>query len=99
MQIVLKEPVGEELSAFGVGYDAGGVALTIVPENSDAYKLGFRSGDLIQEINGTRISTIRKLLQYTSAQTKKSQKQLVLVIRNQAKLTIRIKEILPPVQY
>jgi hypothetical protein len=90
MQIVLKEPVGEELSAFGVGFDTGGVAMVLVPENSGAYKLGFRSGDLIQEINGTPIATIQKLMVYISDQNNKRSKHLFVVIRNQTKIKITV---------
>ncbi len=91
MQIVLKEPVGEELSAYGVSYDSGGVALTAVPENSEAFSLGFRSGDLIQEIDGTRINTIQRLLEYTSGQTKNSKKHIFLIIRNQGNTKIIVR--------
>jgi len=47
------------MSAFGVGFDAGGLVLTTVRENSEAGKIGFRIGDLIQEINGIPIKSIQ----------------------------------------
>lgn len=52
----VKETKGNELSAFGVGFDKAGVALTIVPADSQAANIGLRTGDLLQSINGCRIS-------------------------------------------
>jgi len=92
MQILLKEPVGEELSAFGVGFDAGGVALVAVPEGSAAYRLGFRSGDLLQEINGTRVKTIQGFSDYLDNQSKTTGKQQFSVIRNQEKIKITVRQ-------
>lgn len=91
MQIVLKEPAGEELSAFGVGFDAGGVALAVVPEGSEAFKLGFRSGDLLQEINGINVNSIQKFSAYLVAQTKETKKHQFLLIRNQVKTKMMVR--------
>ena len=88
MNILLREPAGDELSAYGVSYDSGGVALTTVPEKSEAFRLGFRSGDLIQEINGTPIPTIQKLTEYILDQKNKNSKYQFMVIRNQGKVKI-----------
>jgi len=92
MQIPLIEPAGAELSAFGVSFDSGGVALPVVPQNSEAYNLGFRSGDLIQEINGTGIKTIQKLSEYISAQSKETKKHVFMIIRNQGKAKITVRQ-------
>ncbi len=92
MQIELKEPAEEELSAFGVGFDAGGVALGAVKEGSEPYRLGFRSGDLLLEINGTKVNSLKKFSDYLVVQPKEVKKQQFVVIRNQAKIKITIKQ-------
>jgi hypothetical protein len=40
---------------FHVDFDEGSVCHTIVADNLEATKLGFRTGDLIQAINGAKI--------------------------------------------
>jgi len=97
MNIVLKEPVGEELSAFGVGFDTGGVALTEVREGSEAYRMGFRSGDLIQEINGVKVNSIQKFSNYLEIQSKMTSRQQFLLIRNQVTAKISIRQSMPSV--
>jgi len=47
---------GEEFSAFGVSKADAGVQLVKVPANSAAAKAGLRMNDLIQEVNGHKIS-------------------------------------------
>jgi hypothetical protein len=91
MGIALKEPVGNELSAFGVSFEAGGVALGVVSENSKAAQLGFRTGDLIQQVNESRIRTIQNLKVYIDESIgRKEQKHVFRVIRNQQPLAITI---------
>ena len=90
MDIVLKEPEGAEMSAYGVAFDSGGVALTTVPETSEAAKMGFRSGDLIREINGVKIKTIREMIGYIQNRNVISKKHTFAFIRNQAKKTLTV---------
>ncbi len=52
---------GKEFSAFGVAKEAGGVVLSEVPAGSAAALAGFQSRDLIQGINGQKISEIQAL--------------------------------------
>jgi hypothetical protein len=49
-------------SAYGIAKDAGGVALIEVPKGSDAARAGFKSEDLILQINGTSVSKIGQIL-------------------------------------
>lgn len=72
---------GAEFSAYGVSPTDGGVALIDVPKFSDSEEAGLAAGDLIQNLNGTRIRNIRELFQgYLSA----GQAPLNLkVVRNQ----------------
>jgi len=97
MDILLKEPVGDELSAFGVSFDSGGVALTTVPVNSAASRLGFRSGDLIQVINGFKIKNIQNLKEYAVTKSKTEKKHVFLIIRNQSQTRITVNQPLPEV--
>jgi hypothetical protein len=87
--VVLKEPSGDEMSAFGVAFDEGGVSLAAVAENSEAAKLGFRTGDLIQAINGIKIETINDLRTYIDAH-KDIKTKVFSIVRNQARKTINI---------
>ena len=88
MDVVLNEPSGDQMSAFGVGFNSGGISLDHVPENSMAGKLGFRTGDLIQEINGFKIKTIQDLKIYITTRNKVSQKHTFVIVRNQAKTSL-----------
>jgi hypothetical protein len=52
---------GEEFSAFGVSKEDGGVQLVKVPAGSAAALAGLQDNDLIQQVNGTKISNIVQL--------------------------------------
>jgi hypothetical protein len=52
---------GMEFSAYGVAEGEEGVALLEVPPASTAAKIGFRKGDLLQTVNGTKVPTLAKL--------------------------------------
>jgi hypothetical protein len=86
MGATLKEPKGDELSAFGVGYDEGGVALENVTANTKAAQSGFKDGDLILKIGNTTIKTINQLIAFTKEAQKGS--FTVTIIRNQLPATI-----------
>jgi len=94
--IVLKEPSGDEMSAFGMAFDAGGVLLTSVSEDSDAARLGFRTGDLIQGINGTKIYKTADLIAYLTQNQGKS-KHTFTFIRNQGRTELVVRKALPMV--
>lgn len=93
MTVLLKEPLDQELSAFGVGFDSGGVALSTVEPNSKAAKMGFQTGDLIQAINGTKIKTILNLDNYLNKNQNTSTHK-ILIVRNQVVKELTINEIL-----
>ncbi len=94
MGAMLKEPKGEELSAYGVGYDEIGVALTNIPADGPATKSGFKNGDLIQAINGGKISNIQHLKEYLSKNSE-MKTHTFTIIRNQAKTKITVNQTLP----
>ncbi len=92
MDVVLREPAGDEMSAYGVGFDDGGVLFTLVADNSLAAKSGFRTGDLLQSINGVKIKTIQQLKDYITANATRKQKHIFTVIRNQNPMKVTINQ-------
>ncbi len=88
----LKEPQGDELSAYGLGFDEIGVALLDFTDDALATKLGFNKGDLIQTINGVKISNIQSLKEYVSSDKAKLNLQEFVIIRNQAKQKLNINQ-------
>jgi len=92
LDVVLREPAGDEMSAYGVGFDDGGVLFTMVDENSLAAKSGFRTGDLLQSVNAIKIKTIQQLKDYVSTKNKGTQKHSFTVIRNQSPVKITINQ-------
>lgn len=82
---------GEEFSAFGVSRDSGGVKVSRVSAGSDAARLGLRSGDLVQNLNGQQVKTVSDLLRiYTRGGNLPLE---ATVIRNQEPLTLQSDEL------
>lgn len=79
----VKEVSGSDLSAFGVGFDKSGIAFERVNEDSQAAKVGLKSGDLLQSINGVRIANLVDLMRYLHTQVKQNEIQKLLIIRAQ----------------
>lgn len=96
MSIPLIDPVGDQWSAYGLSYSSGGVALSNVLENSPAYKLGFRSNDLIQEINGSPIPNSTELKNFFDENTG-VKVYSIMIIRKQQSLHLKINQELPRV--
>jgi serine protease DegQ len=90
MNVILSEPKGEALSAFGVGFGESGVALGDVEKASSAYALGLRTGDLIMSIDRKKVENITNMKKIIEKLTDdshtiniiRSQKGLNLVVRN-----------------
>jgi len=85
---------GEEFSAFGVTPDSGGVAIDESTPDSPALKESFKTGDLIQSVNGKAVKTIADL---TSALRTATADTTFGIIRNQSpsKVTVKGKMELP----
>ncbi|MBZ5858783.1 alpha/beta fold hydrolase [Flavihumibacter profundi] len=88
MDVILREPAGAEMSAYGVSFDAGGVALPVVPENSRAAKMGFKNGDLIQGINGFAIKNVQDLKDYIDKKSGQQQQHNIDLVRNQSRVRL-----------
>ncbi|MET0242428.1 MAG: right-handed parallel beta-helix repeat-containing protein [Flavitalea sp.] len=93
MGVLLGEPKGDALSAFGVKFDAGGVALLNVGSTSLAYKNGFRNGDLLGKINDQVIKSINDLKTYTNGGH--TGPFIVIVTRNQSPVSIQVEQLTP----
>jgi membrane-associated protease RseP (regulator of RpoE activity) len=79
---------GEEFSAFGVSKDDGGVQLVDVPAGSAAAEAGFLKSDLLQGLNGIKITKAADLF---AALIKLGDAPLTAsVIRNQQPLKLEI---------
>lgn len=94
LDVELKEPKGDEMSAFGIAFNAGGVALSTIQSDGLAAKVGFKTGDLLQEINSTKIKTIADLSSYLNQNTA-LKKYKFLLIRDQSKRELIINQKLP----
>jgi hypothetical protein len=94
LNVLLKEPKGEEMSAYGVAFESGGIALTNVDINSEAYILGFKTGDLIQMVNQNKINNRTDFESYLKANGNKTLHHFKL-IRNQTNFELLISKNLP----
>lgn len=84
----LKEVRGNELSAFGVGFDKAGIAVEHVEPDSRAEAVGLRAGDLIQTVDKRRTVDLSALRRYID--DKALPTESIIVIRNQQPLHIAI---------
>ncbi len=77
---------GEDFSAFGVSKEDGGVQLVKVPTGSAAARAGLQENDLVQQLNGHKVSNTNHLF---SALKKAGDAPIQLrIIRNQQALDI-----------
>lgn len=67
----VSEPRGMALSAYGVSLTATGIAMHHVPEFSEAWGMGFRSGDFITRVNGKEVATIEEFVLQSNKKDRK----------------------------
>lgn len=79
---------GVDFSAFGVSEEEGGLALSDLQPGSVMAAAGLKNGDLIQGINGHKVSDGGDLFQYLSANIAESYE--LAIVRNQQKAKKRI---------
>jgi len=60
--MALRALQGEEFSAFGVSKDDGGVQLIQIKNRPAAVRKGLQAGDLIQQVNGRKVTTPQEVL-------------------------------------
>ena len=85
----LKDLRSEDFSAFGVSKEAGGVVLTVVPKGSAAAEAGLKTGDLVQGVDGTSVSTSKLLFKLLTSKTPETLK--LNVVRNQQVIEVSAK--------
>jgi membrane-associated protease RseP (regulator of RpoE activity) len=83
MDVQLSEPKGAALSAFGVGFGEAGVALGNIEKGNNAYKLGFRTGDLIMSIDGKKVEHIEGMKKVIEDLQENKEFYIINIIRNQ----------------
>lgn len=91
--VLLTEPVGNDLSAYGVSLSEQGIALDAIPTGGRPEKWGFRKGDLLIAVNGYKLATIPAMAKYLSEHGSELNHRFLL-IRNQQPTTISISETL-----
>jgi S1-C subfamily serine protease len=75
-------------SAYGIAEDEGGVALIEVPKGSAAARAGLKTGDLLLQINGhrvTRVGQVRRL-----SEESKGNPLTLKIVRDQTPLTLTL---------
>lgn len=97
MDVLLSEPKGEALSAYGAGFGETGVALGIVPEKSPAHQLGFRSGDFILSIDGKKVEDIINFKKIINDLNKAMTPHVLLIIRTQKSQELKLQGNLPSI--
>lgn len=96
--VLLREPMAQELSAFGVAFDEGGVSMTQVQPSSEAALAGFLSGDLIQGMNDTDIHNIDELRAFLDSDEATTGTITVRLVRTQGRTTITLNAPLPALE-
>lgn len=92
MDAVLYEPKEDELSAFGIGFNEGGVALMKLHPDGLLLKAGFKSGDIINAINGKSIKTISNFKQVMASISSNTPAYVFEIIRNQQKIILQVNQ-------
>jgi S1-C subfamily serine protease len=75
-------------SAYGIAEDEGGVALIEVPKGSAAARAGLKSGDLVQQVNGRRVSNIGLMLRLSNGSN--GSPLTLKIVRDQTPMTLTL---------
>ncbi|MCU0374705.1 MAG: right-handed parallel beta-helix repeat-containing protein [Chitinophagaceae bacterium] len=94
--MILATASGEALSAFGAGFAEGGVYIVHINEDAPFLKFGFRSGDLIQHINDTKIKQIIDFKRVVNQRQGHSM-HIFSVMRLQSVIPIKVSVMLSPI--
>lgn len=85
---ILQDVEGEGLSAYGAKFGQSGVAFEVVTKDSEAAKLGFKSGDLMMRINSERTASAVILNNIIKKNAGKPCQ--VVIMRNQKETILKI---------
>ncbi len=87
---ILRDLVGEEYSALGVGRDAGGVVVADVPADSEAAGARLRSSDFIRAVEGKSVRNVDEFLGKLR-EVSAGRKITLDVVRKQKKRSLEVK--------
>ena len=86
----LQELGSGAFSAYGIAEDDGGVAIIEVPKGSAAARAGLKSGDLLLQINGSKVSKVGQIRRLTE---ESDTRPLTLkIVREQAPMTLKLEQ-------
>ncbi len=91
--IMLSEPIGNDLSAYGVSLGEQGIGLENIPASGKPEKWGFKKGDLLLAVNGMKLSRVAALVKYLNDK-RFDPTHRFLLIRDQQPMTIIVSETL-----
>lgn len=91
----VREIRGEEFSAYGVSRETGGIVFANLPERAQAFRDGFRPGDLIQGVDGRPTPTLAAFVEALTA-TSPGEARQIAVVRNQSQVTIPLRGAVEP---
>lgn len=94
--MILATASGDALSAFGAGFSNGGVYIAHINEDALFSQFGFRSGDLIQHINDTKIQQIADFKRVVN-QRQVHSTHIFSVMRLQSVIPMKVSGKLPPI--
>jgi len=95
--IALSEPVGNDLSAYGVSLGEQGIGLDNIPAGSKPEKWGLKKGDLLLAVNGVKLSKVAELVKYLNDKRFELTHRFML-IRDQQPITIIVSETLEAIR-
>ena len=84
----LQELGSGAFSAYGIAEDDGGVAIIEVPKASAAARAGLKSGDLLMQINGSKVSKVGQIRRLTEESETRS--LTLKIVREQALMTLKL---------
>ena len=86
----LQELGSGAFSAYGIAEDDGGVAIIEVPKGSAAVRAGLKSGDLLLQINGSKVSKVGQIRRLTEESETRS--LTLKIVREQAPMTLKLEQ-------
>ena len=77
-------------SAYGIAKDEGGVALIEVPKGSAAARAGLKSGDLLLQINGQRVTKVGQVRRLSEESDTRA--LTLKIVRDQTPMTLELEQ-------
>ena len=84
----ITEPKDASMSAFGVGFEVEGIAISEIKNESLLNQIGLKVGDLIIGMSGEKTNSIKKFGSLLAISSGKIKKHTFIIIRAQEKINI-----------